>query len=68
MSKIEIPVGLFIGRHDHIADVEDNEEVRELLPNVAKFRIFENEDHLSFSFQRDMSYFTEVLSFMDQYL
>jgi pimeloyl-ACP methyl ester carboxylesterase len=68
LSKIEIPVGLFVGRHDYIADVEDNEKVRELLPNVAKYRIFENEDHLSFSFQRDMSFFKEIIQFMDEYL
>ena len=50
LTKITLPVGLFIGRNDFIADVQDNEDVRDILPNVAEFRIFENEDHLSFSF------------------
>ena len=68
LTNIQIPVGLFIGRNDHIADVKDNENVREILPNVARFRIFENEDHLSFSFQRDMIYFKEIIQFMTEYL
>ena len=42
ITKIQTPVGLFIGRHDYVADVQDNEEVRDLLPNVAEFKIFEN--------------------------
>jgi lysosomal acid lipase/cholesteryl ester hydrolase len=50
LSKITIPVGLFIGEQDQIADLEDNENLRKILPNVIAFRVLPNQDHLSLSF------------------
>jgi len=34
---------------------------------VAHYRILENEDHLSLSFSKNMTYFAEVLAAMDGY-
>jgi len=50
-------VALFVARHDQIGDVKDNENLAKRLSNVKHFKIFENEDHLSMSFSKNMTYF-----------
>ena len=65
LSKVSIPTALFLGDEDQIADRLDNEELAKRLPNVIKFRVLENQDHLSVSFAKDMSYFEEVIELMN---
>lgn len=67
LEQITVPVALFVAREDFVADVQDNENVRQRIPNVAHYRILENEDHLSLSFSKNMTYFAEVLAAMDGY-
>ena len=66
LNQIQIPIGLYVGKHDKIADVEDNSRLKDVLPNVVDFHLLE-EDHLSLSFSKDMTYFSKVMAKMDQF-
>lgn len=62
MSLNQVPTAMFVARHDAIADLEDNLVVRDKLGDrCVHFEVLENEDHLSMSFSKDMSYFAEVI-------
>ena len=59
---------MFVARHDAIADVSDNIRVRNALgENCVHFSILEDEDHLSLSFSKDMTYFKDVIQLLDQH-
>lgn len=67
LSKIKVPVALFIAEQDHIADVHDNKRLQKEIPNVVAFEILKNEDHLSMAFSKDLTYFKKVMAVMDKY-
>ena len=67
LTKISVPVGMFLAKQDFIANGIDNQWVRSQIPNVVKYRTFENEDHLSLNFSKNMTYFFEVMALMDPY-
>lgn len=52
---------MYVAKHDEIADLRDNLEVKARIPNVIDFTLLENEDHLSMSFSKNMTYFSEVI-------
>lgn len=67
LSKIQVPVALFIAEQDHIADVHDNERLRKTLPNVVAYEILKDEDHLSLAFSKNLTYFSKVMAVMSKY-
>ena len=48
---------MFVARDDKIGDVKDNEILAKRLSNVKHFKIYDDEDHLSISFSKNMTYF-----------
>ena len=67
LEQISVPVALYLGAYDQIADIKDNENVKRRISNVVDYRVFADEDHLSLTFSKNMTYFAEVLSMMGQY-
>ena len=42
LTKISIPVALYVGEDDQIADKRDNDIVNETIPNVIEYKVLEN--------------------------
>ena len=57
IENIEIPIAMYIAEQDNIADLKDNKNVKSKLKNVVDFRTYEDEDHLSMAFSKNMTYF-----------
>ena len=56
---------MFVGKYDTLATPQDNREVREILQNVVHYQELEL-DHLSFILHKNMTYFSDVLTVVDQ--
>ena len=67
LSKIKVPVAMWVAGFDHIADVKDNQRLRKELPNVVDYTFLPDEDHLSLTFSKNLTYFHETLRLMDKY-
>ena len=46
-EDIKVPVVMVLGKHDQIADLRDNLEIKKRIPNLVDFRLYEDEDHMS---------------------
>lgn len=66
LENISVPIGLYVGTHDQIADVKDNNDLAQILKTVVEHKEFD-EDHLSLSFSKNMTYFKEVMATMEEY-
>ena len=58
---------MFVAKHDEIADYQDNLRVKAAIPNVVDFQLLEDDDHLSMSFSKNMTYFSQVIKNLDHY-
>jgi len=56
-----------VAKNDQIADPKDNKDVMQALSNVVFYRVYEDQDHLSLSMAKDMSYFKDILGLMEKY-
>jgi hypothetical protein len=56
-----------VAKNDKIADPKDTKDVMQDLSNVVFYRVYEDQDHLSLSMAKDMSYFKDVLGIMEKY-
>ena len=70
LSKVDVPVSLFVGTEDKLGDYIDNRRLRDELVNVPyKFYKEYSKGHITFVWGRDMSYLadveTEVLRYRD---
>lgn len=68
MSKIDIPIYIFAGTNDTIADVKDNTDFKSILdagecPH-SELHILDKFDHGTFLWSKNMSYFDEVLKIL----
>ena len=68
ISKIHVPTALIVAGEDQIGDARDNAEVLSLLPNVVFHKVYDNEDHLSLQFSKNMTYFDEIMPLIDRYM
>ena len=68
ISKIDVPTALIVAKEDQIGDARDNAQVLSLLPNVVFHKVYDNEDHLSLQFSKNMTYFGEVMPLIDKYM
>lgn len=50
-------MALVVAKNDQIADPKDSKDVRQALSNVVFYIVYEDQDHLSLSMGKDMSYF-----------
>ena len=57
LEDIKVPVVMVLGKHDQIADLRDNLEIKKRIPNLVDFRLYEDEDHMSLQFSKNMTYF-----------
>lgn len=63
----DVPIGMFVGKKDHIVDTKDNRWVNEQIGEaVVRYQELEL-DHLSFLLAEDMSYFDQVLELIDEH-
>jgi len=67
LETICIPVAMFMASDDQIADIRDNEDLRKRIPKVVHWEVLPDEDHLSLSFSKDMTYFRKVMAVMKGY-
>jgi len=60
ISKLEgkVPIAMFVGLGDELADTTDNEYARDLMGNAVVFYHEYNLGHMSFLVAKDMSFFT----------
>ena len=65
VSQIEVPVAMFVGKHDTLATSLDNLEQKAKLKNLVRYQECEL-DHLGFILAKNMSYFTEVVASLDE--
>eukprot|EP00347_Sterkiella_histriomuscorum_P000964 403373853 len=65
ISSISIPVALFIGKYDTLATPVDNEMNKGKIKQLIHYKEYEL-DHLGFILAKDMTYFKEVISVLDQ--
>ena len=63
-----MPTALIVAKEDQIGDARDNAQVLSLLPNVVFQKVYDNEDHLSLQFSKNMTYFKEVMPLIDKYM
>ena len=68
LENIKQPVMMVVASDDQIADASDNARLREILPNVVEYLLVPDEDHLSLSFSKNMTYFEQVLATMKKYI
>ena len=63
LGNIDLPVGLFVGKDDPLADPFDTQWVRDQLHgSLTWYQEMDNFDHSSFMGAVDMSYFKDVLT------
>ena len=67
IEDLDIPVGLFSGDLDRLADPEDVAFISEKLGDKVVFQKQYHLDHFSFALAEDMSYFQDVISLLDRY-
>ena len=68
IENIEVPVALFVGQSDKLADVEDAQWIKSQLGDKAVHYQEIVGGHISFMIGKDMSYFTEdVIGLLSQY-
>lgn len=58
----DIPIAIFVGQEDPLANPKDCEWVRKQLQSVVHYEVLADFDHSSFAVGKDMSYFARVLS------
>ena len=67
----DFPVGLFVGKTDELATVEDNEWLRDILDangSLGAYNLY-GFGHISFYLAKDMSYFTDdVIPFIKSHI
>lgn len=62
LAGIDLPIAMFVGMEDPLANYQDCEWVRDQLDNVVHYQEIDNFDHSSFTDGQDMSYMTQVLA------
>ena len=62
LHNIHLPVSLFVGQHDDLADPTDTANVRSKLNNVNHYEVYNGMDHMSFGIGKDMSFMKDVIS------
>lgn len=63
----KVPVGLFVGDGDELADVTDVEWIPTQLPTSVKFHKVYHYGHLSFMVGKDMQYMYDLKDLIDTY-
>ena len=48
IENIKVPIGMFVGKNDNIADTKDNRYVKSLLKTVKVYEELDGFDHSSF--------------------
>lgn len=56
----EVPIAMFVGKQDTLANINDNRWLRDELQTVVHYQEFDA-SHASFVVGSDMSYFTTVV-------
>ena len=67
LTSIQLPIAMFVGKNDVLADPTDTQWVHSQVPSVVHYQEMDNFDHGSFMNSNDMSYFDNVLSLVSQY-
>ena len=57
----KVPIAMFVGLEDDLADPTDTRLVRDDLENVVFYREYEAMDHSSFSIGKNMDYVKDVI-------
>ena len=56
LSKIEVPIAMFVGKQDDLANPLDTRWARSQIPSTYHHEEIGNFDHGSFTIGKDMSY------------
>ena len=68
LGAIKVPVAMYMAEDDKIGDMIDNTKLKSKIRTVVHFEMLKDEDHLSLTFSKDMTYFKKVINLMDQYI
>ena len=52
-----MPIAVFVGERDMLADKEDNDVFTANIKNLVEYQVLKDHDHTSLTSGRDMSYF-----------
>mmetsp|Transcript_14212 Transcript_14212/g.22130 ORF Transcript_14212/g.22130 Transcript_14212/m.22130 type:complete len:201 (-) Transcript_14212:37-639(-) len=67
LKKSKVPTLLVAAGDDVIADYQDVKRLSGDINNLVDMKFFPDEDHLSLSFSKNMTYFQEVMEVMGQF-
>ena len=68
ITRMEVPVGMFVGSEDEISNARDCGEIKQQLGDkVVALEVLEGEDHLTMTISNTLTYFSKVIKVMNLY-